>query len=203
MKMTSSDKYRTQAICIASLFWLLNFLLLVHLGYGYKSSKTNEIIQEDALQKAKSAIKNIKRDFKSLFAGDLLPVMVEVVLLFAILTIITKGKIKLILDSVHMESWATAPQFFLLFIRAHSSLRTRISISEIIYLEYFYFVMYIAILVVGLNSIAFASNRHIPFIDAKDNMHMKALHWSVIMGILLFITILKFYWQVYTMWDSK
>jgi hypothetical protein len=34
-------------------------------------------------------------------------------------------------------------------------------------------------------------------------MHMKALHWSVIMGILLFITILKFYWQVYTMWDSK
>jgi len=65
MKMTSSDKYRTQAICIASLFWLLSFLLLVHLGYEYKSSKTNEIIQEDAkkdaLQKDKAAIKKYQK----------------------------------------------------------------------------------------------------------------------------------------------
>jgi len=40
--------------------------------------------------------------------------MVKFVLLFAVLTIITKGEIKLILDSVLMESWATVPQFFLL-----------------------------------------------------------------------------------------
>jgi len=42
-------------------------LLLAHLGYEYKSSKANEIIQEDAkkdaLQKAEAAIKNIKKDF--------------------------------------------------------------------------------------------------------------------------------------------
>jgi hypothetical protein len=53
--------------------------------------------------------------------------------------------------------------------------------------------MYIAILVVAIDSIAFASNRHIPFIDAKDNIYMKVLYWPVITGILLLITFLNFY----------
>jgi hypothetical protein len=53
--------------------------------------------------------------------------------------------------------------------------------------------MYIAILVVSLNSIVFASNRSVPFIDTKDNMYVKVLYWPVIMGILLLITFLNFY----------
>ena len=60
--MTDLDKRRKQTVCIASLLCLLSFLLLIHFGYEYKSSKTNEIILEDAkkdaLQKADSAIKN-------------------------------------------------------------------------------------------------------------------------------------------------
>jgi hypothetical protein len=59
--MSESNKIRKQIICIASLFCLLRFLLLVHIGYEYKSSYPNEIIQEggkeDALQKADSVIK--------------------------------------------------------------------------------------------------------------------------------------------------
>ncbi len=66
MKMTELNKYRKQIVCIASLLFLLSFLLLIYLGYEYKSSKTNEIIFEDAkkdaLQKAKSAIKSIIRN---------------------------------------------------------------------------------------------------------------------------------------------
>lgn len=65
--------------------------------------------------------------------------------------------------------------------------------GSIIYLEYFYLVMYLAVLTVSLNSIAFASNMNVPFIDAKDNIYVKVLYWPVIMGILLFITLLNFY----------
>src|SRR5271169_1802525 len=69
MKMTDSGKLRRQAVCIASLLCLLSFLLLMHFGYAYKSSKTNEIIlkdaKEDALQKANSAIKNINLELNS------------------------------------------------------------------------------------------------------------------------------------------
>ena len=63
MKMIDLDKRQKQTVCIAFLLCLLSFLLLIHFGYEYKSSKTNEMIQEDArkdaLQKADSAIKNI------------------------------------------------------------------------------------------------------------------------------------------------
>jgi hypothetical protein len=61
--MTDSDKRRNQAVCIALLLCLLSFLLLIYVGYDYKSSKTNEIIlaeaKEDALKKAESAIKKV------------------------------------------------------------------------------------------------------------------------------------------------
>jgi len=136
---------------------------------------------------------DIKRDFKSPFDGDLLPVMVAIVLLFAVLTIITKGEnITYFGFSSHgVLGYCTSILFTLII--AHSSLRARVPVSRVIYLEYFYFVMYIAILVVAINSIAFASNRPIPFIDAKDNIYMKVLYWPVITGILLLITFLNFY----------
>ena len=67
--MTDLNKRRKQTVCIASLFCLLSFLLLIHLGYEYKSSRTNEIIledaKEDALQKAEDAIKNIDMELNS------------------------------------------------------------------------------------------------------------------------------------------
>ena len=136
---------------------------------------------------------DIKRSSKFPFNPDLLPVTVVIILLFAILTIITKGENKTHFgfSSHGVLGYCTSILFTL--ILAHSSLRTRISISEIIYLEYFYFVMYLAILIVALNSIFFASNRRIPFIDTKDNMYMKVLYWPVITGILLLITFLNFY----------
>jgi TRAP-type C4-dicarboxylate transport system permease small subunit len=52
MKMTDLDKRKKRTICIALILCLLSFLLLIHLGYEYKSSKTNEIIQEDAKKDA-------------------------------------------------------------------------------------------------------------------------------------------------------
>ncbi len=136
---------------------------------------------------------DIKRSSKFPFNPDLLPITVVIILLFAILTIITKGENKTHFgfSSHGVRGYCTSILFTL--ILPHSSLRSRIPISEVIYLEYFYFIMYLAILGVALNSIFFASNRHIPFIDAKDNMYVKILYWPVIMGILLFITFLNFY----------
>jgi len=83
---------------------------------------------------------DFKRNFKSPFNSDLLPVIVVVVLLFATLMTITKGenKIHFGFSSHGVLGYCTSILFTL--ILAHSSLRARISISEIIYLEYFYFV---------------------------------------------------------------
>jgi hypothetical protein len=136
---------------------------------------------------------DIKRDLKSPSHSDLLLIIVVLILLFAVLTIITKGESKTHFgfSSHGVLGYCTSILFTLII--AQSSLRARIPIGGIIYLEYFYFIMYIAILVVSLNSIVFASNRSIPFIDTEDNMYVKVLYWPVIMGILLLITFLNFY----------
>ena len=119
--------------------------------------------------------------------------MVIIFLLFAVLTITTKGENKSYFgfSSHGVLGYCTSLLFTL--IVSHTSLRSRIPLGSIIYIEYFYLVLYLAILVVSLNSIAFASNRSIPFIDTKDNIYVKILYWPVIMGILLFITLLNFY----------
>jgi hypothetical protein len=135
---------------------------------------------------------DIERDFKAAFS-DLLLIMVIIVLLFAVLTITTKGENKSYFgfSSHGVLGYCTSLLFTL--IVSHTALRSRIPLGSIIYIEYFYLVLYLAILVVSLNSIVFASNRSIPFIDPKDNMYVKILYWPVTMGILLFVTLLNFY----------
>ena len=135
---------------------------------------------------------DIKRDFKASSASELLLIMVVVILLYSVLTITTKGenRSQFGFSSQGVLGYCTSILFTLII--AHTSLRSRIPIGGIIYLEYFYFVMYLAILVVSLNAIAFASNRDIPFIDTKDNIYVKVLYWPVITGILLVITLLSF-----------
>jgi Cache domain len=135
----------------------------------------------------------LKRDFKASSASELLLIMVIVILLYAVLTITTKGENKSYFgfSSYGVLGYCTSLLFTLII--AHTSLRPRIPVGSIIYLEYFYFVTYLAILAVSLNAIAFASNWDIPFIDTKDNIYVKVLYWPVITGILLIITLLNFY----------
>ena len=135
----------------------------------------------------------IKRDFKSPFVSDFLPIMVVAALLFVVLAITTKEEKKNQFGFNSSGVLAYCASLFFVLIISHASLRTKIPTDSIIYLEYFYLILYLAILAVSLNSIAFASHVNIPFIDAKDNLYVKVLYWPVIMGVLLLITLLSFY----------
>lgn len=136
---------------------------------------------------------DIKRNIRASFVSDLLLITIAMVLLFGILSITTKdeGKKHFGFSSHGVLAYCTTLLFTL--ILAHTSLRSRISIGNIIYLEYFYWIMYLSIVVVSLNSIAFASNRNVPFIDTRDNIYIKILYWPVVLGFMLFITFLNFY----------
>ena len=87
---------------------------------------------------------DVKRSIEFPFNSNLLPITVVLILLFAILTMITKGESKTHFgfSSHGVLGYCTSILFTLII--AHSSLRTRIPIGGIIYLEYFYFVMYIS-----------------------------------------------------------
>jgi len=135
----------------------------------------------------------IKRDFKDPFVSNLLSVMVIAVLLFAVLTMTTRDEKKTLFMFSSSGVLSYCSSLFFVLIVAHASLRTRTSMNGIIYLEYFYFIMYLAILAVSLNSIVFGSGTNIRFITAKDNLYVKLLYWPAILGCLLLITLLNFY----------
>lgn len=136
---------------------------------------------------------DIKRDFKSPFVSDMLPIMVVAALLFIVLAITTKEEKKNQFGFNSSTVLAYCASLFFVLIVSHASLRNKIPTGSIIYLEYFYFILYMAILVVSLNSIVFASGMDISFIDTKDNLYMKVLYWPVVMGVLLIVTLLNFY----------
>jgi len=136
---------------------------------------------------------DIKRDFKSPFVSDMLPIMVVAALLFVVLAITTKEERKNQFGFNSSGVLAYCASLFFVLIISHASLRNKIPTDSIIYLEYFYLIMYVAILAVSLNSIAFASHMDIPFIDTKDNLYVRLVYWPVIMGVLLLITLLNFY----------
>jgi hypothetical protein len=165
-------------------------------SYGVSSNDNSNIELENFANSNASEFHfnvGVKRKFESIFTSNFIYIIVALILLFAILAMITKGESKTHFgfSSQGVLGYCTSILFTLIIV--HTSLRSKIPIVGVIYLEYFYFILYFAILVISLNSIAFASHKSIPFVDANDNLYMKVLYWPVIMGVLFFITILKFY----------
>lgn len=135
-----------------------------------------------------------ERIFMSSFISDMVPIIVVTLLLFAVLMISTKHEQKKDMygfDSLQVLTYCAA-LFFVLII-SHVSLREKLPTDGIIYLEYFYFILYFAILIVSVNSILLASNIRCNFINYEDNLIVKLLFWPVITMLALGITLVVFY----------
>lgn len=136
----------------------------------------------------------IRRIFMGIFMSDLITLVVVTLLLFAVLMISTKRKQGIASYGFSSSSVLRycAALFFVVII-SHVSLREKLTSSEVIYLEYFYFVIYFAILIVSINSILVASNIKCNLIHHRDNLVVKLLYWPVISGLILAFTLVTFY----------
>ena len=136
----------------------------------------------------------MKRNFVGIFMSEIIPIAVTSLLLFAVLMISTKRE-----DEIDLYGFSAsavlaycAALFFVLTV-AHFSIRQRIPADGIIYLEYFYFVLYFAILAVSVNSILFASRKGHNLILYKNNLFIKLLYWPIISCSILGFTLMNFY----------
>ncbi|MBA2868918.1 cache domain-containing protein [Methanococcus maripaludis] len=136
----------------------------------------------------------LKRDFVSSMISDLIPLVVVAILLFAVLIISTKSDEKIQLYGFSSSTvLAYCAALFFVLIVSQVSLRDKLAAAGIIYLEYFYFILYIVILGVSINSILLASNSQYRLIHYGDNLIIKILYWPFILGSLLLITLIHFY----------
>jgi hypothetical protein len=167
-----------------------------HFSYRNNSYNANFGIENDKFCCYPELYFNIgtKRNFISSFMSDSIPIIVVSLLLFAVLMISTKHEKKINLYGFSSSTvLAYCAALFFVLIVSHVSLRQKLATDGLIYLEYFYFVLYLAILSVSINSILLASETGHKIIHYRDNLIVKLLYWPFISGIVLMITLFVFY----------
>lgn len=78
-------------------------------------------------------------------------------------------------------------------IAAHARLRSQFPDAGLLYLEYFYFVAYLAIIAIALNALAFAAHRGGGLVHYRDNLLPRVAFWPLITGYLFTVTFLTFH----------
>lgn len=135
-----------------------------------------------------------RRNFLGPFISNLIPIIVVAFMLFGLLMIGSKHSEKSgWLNFNAQDILASCAALVFVVILAHIDLRGTLAAEGILYLEYFYFVMYIATLLVTINAILFSWDANIRLIQYQDNLIPKLMFWPVITGSLLLLTLAIFY----------
>jgi hypothetical protein len=127
------------------------------------------------------------------FISRMIPLALVALLLFAVLIIVTSRR-----ERIGVLGFSTSAVLsycaFLLFVVVVSqiSLRLDLTAQGLLYMEFFYFVIYGAILSVSLNSILFATAPDLRFMQYRDNLVMELLFWPMLCGLILIVTLLRF-----------
>ncbi len=135
----------------------------------------------------------LSRNPVSPFVADIIPLLVVSFLVFAVLMISTRHEERMgILGFSTSAVLAYCAALFFVLIVSHVHLRETLAGQGIIYMEYFYFVMYFAILAVSTNSLLFSSSASLPAIHYRDNLLVKQSYWPVLTAALFAITLSVF-----------
>lgn len=126
-----------------------------------------------------------RRDFFDSFVSNLTPLILVAILLYGVLLIC--GEI----DPGRSLSTCSGMLFVIVF--SHIGIRSGLTVAGLFYLEYFYFMIYFAILWVSFCAIRKPLNIRYWLFQYKDNLISKVGYWPTMMGILLIFTMYVFY----------
>ena len=123
-----------------------------------------------------------QRRFLNPFVSSVLPVIVILCLLFGLLIIGSKENQKVAATGFKATDVlrASATLLFPALI-AQVNMRSKIDANQIIYIEYLYFVLYLAILGVAANAVTFTLARA-GVSQVRDNLIPKLVFWPIILG---------------------
>ncbi len=125
-----------------------------------------------------------KRGLIGILIARIIPLSVVAILLFITMLLSRQGGMEVV--------GACAGLIFVLIVD-QIGLRGQIAANGIIYLEYFYFVLYLLILLVAVNAILLNGDRKLSLIEYKNNLLPKVLYWPSLLTMLLIITAVVFY----------
>ena len=137
---------------------------------------------------------HIKRDFLNVFIGNLITPIVVVFLLFLIQWIVIKKTRKnQEIEFSALDIVAACSALIFIMIIDQINLRQKIITAGIIYIDYYYFILYLLIVAVAINGALFASHTNIRWIEYEGNLIPKLLYWPTFLMLLLIVTLFVFY----------
>ena len=128
---------------------------------------------------------DLRRILLNTFVTYLIPIFVVLIMMYILLSACSKTEQR----QGIIEGMAA---FFFVLIFSHIDMRKEIITADLIYMEYFYFVTYIMIILSTFNLITYAKS-NVPIFDFNENQIFKAIYFPLFFLCILIITLVKFY----------
>lgn len=166
---------------------------------GWDLNKTNFVFKKPSLHTNFGIERNFDRDefpelhyeiglkrvFVDAFISNLTPLIIVTIILFSITLLPTDIDISRVLG--------ICVSVFFVLVFSHLAIRRNISIGEIFYLEYFFFVIYFALLLAPINAFRVSLGLKSRFFEYKNGLMVQAIYWPSMTGMFFLISALKFY----------
>jgi hypothetical protein len=136
----------------------------------------------------------VSRRFLGPFVSNVIPLTVASIMIFSLLLISSKSQThSRFAGFTAKDTVSGAAAVFFVISYQHITLRNALASPRLIYLEYFYFTTYLALLAVMLNGILFARSDGGPILEFRDNLVPKIAYWPTVMTFLFVLTLWVFY----------
>lgn len=136
----------------------------------------------------------IRKEFSDTFVSNLVPLIIVGLVIFLVLLISEREEERILLMRAGPGfNLSIAGTLLFVAVFSHIGARQKIAAQKIIYLEYFYIVMYFALLWVAVNSILYERWPESSFIQYEQNLLPKILFWPMTLGALWLVTLFTFY----------
>ena len=129
----------------------------------------------------------VTRNFINPFLAHLFPLFVVVLMLYAIvITMSTDHEKKDFLGFNASGVVASCSALFFVALIAHVQMRNELAANSVVYLEYFYLITYVFILMITANAVLLSLNTKLWFVQYHDNLLPKLIYWPALtLGIFL------------------
>ncbi len=133
------------------------------------------------------------RNFITVFISNFMPILVITFMMFGIQLILSNQvQAEDARQFSALEIISVGGGLIFIVLLEQLNLRSNIVTASLIYIEYIYFVFYLAIILITLNALLIALGSKCWLIQYRDNLIPKLLYWPVLLGVLLFLTLLSF-----------
>jgi hypothetical protein len=135
----------------------------------------------------------LKRDFADPLINRIIPLIVVATLLFLVLKLVSREEQLRSLSGFNgFALLGYCAALFFVVVLYHDSLRDQLSPQSVMYIDGFYFLLYLMILLVSTQAILFTSQRETFLLHVSDNKVPSLLYWPVLLGSVLLMTVLTF-----------